>query len=529
MSHHQRPVRRPAHRDGSDDEGSALILALVLILIASFMVLPVMNYTMGVMRTNHVLTDKATRVEAVKGGLRAALYDPAKLYAACLNSGRTTAVQLAVPPGLGISSQCTTTKDALQDVPSDLRFALATTQVGSNALVPPPYVAPPERPDLDGTVSATWCTSLNAADPNARTPCGRPYPLSGDLDPMRWLADTSTTTAGSKVFLPYLPPVPNSLAYASGYAMPVGDDGPCRVFFPGRYTDDVVITGATPVYFVSGIYYFEKTVRISGDARVVVGAGATPGCVESDAVAVADAIDAPFDAYSSGVGGTFVFGANGRLIVDTATPSGSAGIKLTFNRRLVSRDDPLAVLNDISIMSVTGVWTGTDTVALDIPAQLHVPETLVYGATPTDAWVQRYKASTLVSTVTPPVGCAPPPAAVTPDCPIIELNFTSGANVQVKIPGYVSVPQGSVLVNVAAGANVGKTISFGGGVLAAQISVPGTVPDSFQLGLVNPVVQKTFRITTTTTSGSPTVTATALVQVNATGGYAVNSWVVQTD
>ena len=111
----------------------------------------------------------------------------------------------------------------------------------------------------------------------------------------------------------------DAAGYAGGYNVDLGGGQFCKVYFPGRYTDDVVITGTTPVYFVSGVYYFEKTLRLSGDAHVVVGAGATDGCVDGDAIAVADAGYA--DATSSGVGGTFVFGANGRLVIDTATPS----------------------------------------------------------------------------------------------------------------------------------------------------------------------------------------------------------------
>ena len=61
------------------------------------------------------------------------------------------------------------------------------------------------------------------------------------------------------------------------------------------------------------------------------------------------------------MGGTFVFGADGRLIIDTETASGAAGMSMRFNRRLVDKTDPLAVLNDISIMSVNGVWNGTST------------------------------------------------------------------------------------------------------------------------------------------------------------------------
>jgi hypothetical protein len=521
------------------DEGSALILALVVLIIGTMMVLPIMNYTMSVIRANRTIATKSDRVEAVKGGLRAALYDPAELYAACLTSGRTTAVQLAAPPNLGIQSSCTTTKDALQDVPSDQRYAVTTTQAGSELLIPAPYMSPDSSsPETDGTISPQWCTSM-AVSPGI--PCGRPYPNNGGwngaaYDPAMWVGARSTTTAGSTIFAPYLPPFSNNLAYAGGYAMPPGENGEqCTVFFPGKYTDPVVITGTTPVYFVSGIYYFENTVHISGNANVVIGAGAAPGCTDSDAVAVADAIGAPFDAYSNGVGGTWVFGgAEGRLVVDTSVASGAAGMSLVFNRRLVDKDDPQAILNDVSITSVTGVWTGTETIDLnadlngDLITDLFVPETLAFGDPPADAWLQRYKASSLVSPFLPSVPCA---ASTVPavGCPIIDVHLTSAAKVYVKVPGYVSVPQGAVSVSTAPGAEVDKTIIFGGGILAAQMNVTAAVPAFMQMGLLNPVVQKTFKIITETTpaSGAPHVVATALVQVNQTGGYAVNSWTVQ--
>jgi hypothetical protein len=76
---------------------------------------------------------------------------------------------------------------------------------------------------------------------------------------------------------------------------------------------------------------------------------------------------------------------------------------------------------------------------------------------------------------------------------------------------------------------VNKRIAFGGGILAAQMAVSAVVPDFLQLGLLNPVVQKTFKIVTRTVSGSPRLVATAQVQVNETGGYAINSWVVKSE
>ena len=522
---HRRDRHTPAHDVAREsDQGSALIMTLVFIIVVSLTVLPLMGYILGVTRSNRLLVIRAERIEAVKAGLRTALISPTQLYAACINSGRTTSVALAVPPGLGITSKCTTTQDALAEVPSDLRWALTTTQAGSEVYVPAAYVNPdPGSPELNGMMSPTWCTSMNSAPP---VPCGKPYPNNGSVDTMAWLADTSQTSAGSKVWTPQLPPFSNTLRSATAKDLLTGD-APCKIFFPGKYIDDVVITDSTPVYFVSGVYYFEKTLRISGDAQVVVGAGLTPGCADSDAIAVAETVNAPLDAYSNGVGGTFVFGADGRFVVDTATAGGAAGASIVFNRRLVGANDPLAPLNNISIMSVNGVWSGSSTTALDIPGQLHVPVALVSGSTPTDPWTQKYKASTLVSPATPAVQCAPPPTAPAVDCPIIDFSFTTAAKITVSIPGYVAVPQGSISVQTAAGAEVSKSITFGGGILAAQMQVNAPTPEFLQLGLLNPVVQKTFKITTTTTTGKPTIEAVALVQVNETGGYAVNSWVVE--
>ena len=87
---------------------------------------------------------------------------------------------------------------------------------------------------------------------------------------------------------------------------------------------------------------------------------------------------------------------------------------------------------------------------------------------------------------------------MTAACPIIDVNLTTAAKVNIKIPGYVSIPQGSFSIMVGPGAGVDKKLSFGGGILAAQMSVPGEAPGFLQLGLLNPVVQKTFKITTET-------------------------------
>ena len=529
-------VKRHSINDQRDqrDQGSALILALVLIMVGTMMVLPVMDYTMSVTRANRTTSQVADRTEAVKAGLRVALYDTVALYQACnpTKSGPNVSVDLAVPPGLGIKTWCNSTGTASQNLPDEQRWALVTTQAGSNAYIPPAHSGETARLELNGTISPAWCTSMSPPDndPYKKTPCGKPYPTNGDADTVAWQANSSELTATDTIFWPSLPPVSNNLSYAGGYPMPVGSDGPCTVYFPGKYTDDVIITGATPVYFVSGIYYFEKGLRVSGNADIVVGSGSVPGCVESDAVAVADAIGAPFDAHSSGVGGTFVFGAAGRLVIDTAT-AGATGASLKMNRRLVEKSDPLAKLNDVSIMSVTGVFDDITKITspLSRPGELDVPVARVFNGTTYDLnpWVHKYKASTLVSTLSPPAPCAAPPVVPAATCPIIDINFNTTAKVTLKIPGYVQIAQGSLSLNVTPGSGVNKDLSFGGGIVAAQMYVPGQAPASLQMGLLNPVVQLKLKITTETIAVAPRVTSVAQVQVNETGGYAVNSWVVQ--
>jgi hypothetical protein len=434
-----------------------------------------------------------------------------------------------------MESWCYTVADQLQDVPEQQRAAVSTVMANSNLLIPPADPPNPARPDLDGTMPAVWCTSKLSNPP---VPCGRPYVGNGNPVTTGWWADATEDSADDKVWLPKLPvhdtdpPQPSS-----GFSMPAWN-GPCQVFFPGVYNDNVVISGPDPTYFVSGVYYFKKTLRITGNAKVVVGQGSEPGCVESDSLAALEAWISPGLYPSprqvdggSGVGGTFIFGELGRLVIDDGEPG--SNLSLIMNRRVEQEGSPEAPLNNISIMSVNGVTVGGVTTALEVPGQLSVPASVVHQNLANSApepSLHGYSASTLVS---PPVAMAPATlascasvATATVGCPIIDYNMSTSRAVKINIPGYISVPQGAISIVTTGSGSSGKWVSFGGGMLAAQLSTVGVVPEFLQAGILNPVVQKTFKIVTTTTSGSPTVTLTALVQINATGGYAVNSSVV---
>jgi len=516
------------------DRGTVLILALVLVIVGGLIVVPLLTYASTVLKANRVVETKNTRIEAVEGGIRLAMSEPTELYSACAGTGPTSPrndlATLAAPGLPAMQTSCWAIDTGSANKPGEQRYALTTVQVGSQLVIPaadPPDVT---RPELDGTISSVWCTSKLAVPPAPPVPCGRPYPGNGNATTMAWQADLVDISTTNKVFLPFIPSPDSDPQPATGFVMPSWHP-PCRLFFPGTYNDDVTISGATPVYFVSGIYHFKKTLRITGGANVVVGTGPEAGCVDSDSTAALSAIDTSglfpnrrqVDG-ASGVGGTFVFGAEGRLVIDNAT---SGNVRFIMNRRLQASTKPEAVMNDVSIVTVNGVTTGGVTAALDIPGQINVPPSRIFSGSGTEPTGHGYTASTLVSPATAPVSCAPP-AVFALTCPVVDINLTSAASVTVVVPGYIAAPQGAVMVSTTSGATANKGISFGGGVLAAQLAVGPSIPASLQVGVVETIVQRTFKVVTTTTVGVPKVTATAIVQVNESGGYAINSYTVET-
>ena len=118
--------------DGEGDDGTALILALVLMLIGSLIVLPALEYVMTVTKSGRGVENKVERAEAVKGGLRTVLADGKGLYKACKDAGLTQPVTLASPGlNVGVVTSCTTTKDTLAEDPGSLWYAGASTWAGS--------------------------------------------------------------------------------------------------------------------------------------------------------------------------------------------------------------------------------------------------------------------------------------------------------------------------------------------------------------------------------------------------------------
>jgi hypothetical protein len=583
-------------RDTRPDEGSALILVLVLMIVGAMIVLPLMDYAMSVGRNNTVLSVKTSRTEAVKAGLRIALAEPTRLYETCGAGGGTVGIPLSASGlAVSVSTRCYFIDSALSLESAQVRLGLAAVQKGQSVpagLISSGYVSP---------------------DPSSTS---------------AWIADTSLLSEVNKIWMPDLPVHGLSPRSPLGWQMPAGFPE-CTVYFPGTYTNQVTIDG--PTYFASGIYYFEDVVLINGGtvtspADVVIGGGVVEGCA-SDQYAAFYAVNAPSTHNINGLGATFVFGDTGRLVVanDVGGP-----IHVEFNKRYVAALDPGAAPSaDVSMMSVNG-QLGVDGVSgedLVIPDVLKVPLSHVGQVTapalPVSATTQKYLPSTLVPPPAPTVpdpptspvatgylnsmqvswtapvnnggsqitgytvrvASGPPPT--TPTCstlsatscvisgltpltnytftveatngvgisalsaptavkqtglllppaapadsalpplagvtPIIDFALTTATPVVVHVPGYVSIPQGRLRVSNAGG----HDITLKGGVLAASFDITEPLRNPAPIGLENPIVQRTFRIVSETTSGSPHMVSSAIVQVNQGGAWAINSWEVQ--
>lgn len=469
-----RTSRRPA--EATRDDGAVLIMALALLVIGALIVIPLLTYTISVSRSSMVSKAKTERLESVKGGLRAALADPTSLYKTCnpAVAGTTVSTRIGAPPmKIGVTTDCFLLRQSRAEDPAQLRYGLALT--GRTATYP-----------------ASMPTSGQ-----------KTYPSSAPASETTWTTLASTIATTDRIWLPELATHGLNRRSATPLAMPAGFTA-CQVFFPGTYTDPITISGSTPVFFTSGIYYFESVVTFAGSANVVVGAGSQDGCTD-DQEAAFNAVSAPATHNITGLGATFVFGGAGRLVIDNS--ASTAALSVVFNKRYApSTDIGTAPSGGVSVVTVNGAPAGGP---LSLPGQLFVPASTVAGTTGAS---QAYVPSTVVATATTAM-------------PIVSVTVGGPSDVSVLVPGYVAVPQGLVSVNRTA-VTGNSSVRFESGVLSSQVLFSALRPTTFAFGLVNPFVQRTFKLVTSTSQGNPVVTSTAVVQVNENGAYAINSWEV---
>jgi hypothetical protein len=373
------------HRSNRD-EGSALVLALVMVVLGALIVAGISNYAVTVLRANRVLSERTQRAEAVKAGLRMAFASPRDLYEYCGPDNTGTYVWVDLAPvtvnGQQVDTRCHTIDVAAAQSNDERRFGLVATRIGEQI---PVELTPADPPVADPPLPPTRYNGMATA-----------------TDTHAWLADTTEESLTGKIWRPRLPSHGISPRSASGTTMPSGWPT-CRVFFPGTYPDPIILDG--PTFFTSGVYYFESEVRVIGGADVVIGDGSTAACRNDDpswtgprSVSTQDALyyaeRVPGEHYVNGYGATFVFGDKGRLVITndpterdrTNAVVGNRPISFVINRRYNQPTDLSFVPStDVAIITVDGELVDHDNdpstamvgVDLDAPGRVFVPQSIV--------------------------------------------------------------------------------------------------------------------------------------------------------
>jgi hypothetical protein len=301
------------------DQGGILVFVLVAISICSLIAIPMLTYTSAVLRTGQIQSNRAQAVELANGGAWVALSNERQLYDLCAAGGVT------LPSSLdGVVTTCDVLDTATLRPANEMPFHVATVQADS--------------PIPSALVTAETYTNPNTA-----------------ADPAAWLTSAAWTPepTENKVWVPQLPVQATSAGGNRQTTMLPGTMTPpyttCDVFFPGTFTSPISIDG--PTYFTSGVYYFTEPIVLADGADVVVGNGSEFGCT-TDFEAISFASSVPDPLNMSGLGGTFVFGANARISVED---SGTDDIRFAINQRYVSTDETsVAASSDVAIISVNG-------------------------------------------------------------------------------------------------------------------------------------------------------------------------------
>jgi hypothetical protein len=290
-----------------------------------------LSYTVTVLRANTVVVESNREREAAEANVRIALLDPMSLFSDCDGSAiDLVASEVLADPELAGSTRCDVVSEvsALNALGFQTPNGLTATQMGTTL----PATLTGERTAIpEGTPTEDW-----------------------------WYANARAAATNDTIWLPDLPTFPSAARTSPGpsampYSMPTQYG--CKVFLPGRYSQPLNINptdlGTSRVYFASGVYYFEQPVTVSGAIDVIAGYGAEAfdGSECADDVQVGgNLIGGPPSFGIDGVGATFVFGGNGRLLVqngDTGT-----GPSMRFNQRYGDN----AGGGRISIMTVNGVF-----------------------------------------------------------------------------------------------------------------------------------------------------------------------------
>lgn len=280
--------------------------------------------------------------------------------------------------------------------------------------------------------------------------------------------------------------------------------GSCNLYYPGRYlgSTPLELNGGTH-YFASGIYYFERPLRISGGAVVVMGEGRTAGCsVDADAAFVPTA---PRSHEITGKGATLLLGGGGTLSVT------GDGTQLRMNRRVSS-----STTRGSEGLAIRSVSFGVSTADVEIPADT---VTRADGSS-----VAAASHSVTVSSSATPATYRATTAA--PTDAIVTVQVGNGSAFDVD--GYVFTPQARLDVS---GSAASYRVRLNGGVVASRVRLaleraPDNPAANWFLGVQSEPIQRQVRLDAVANVDGRRISSTATMEVNIDRSYAINSWTV---
>ena len=269
---------RGSRRKGPKDEGSVLVMALVLIVVFGALAGSVAAYgSASFVHTRTVRTQTAMRVSA-EAGLRSTIDQMKRHQSLCGDLGASPAPMAISPNGASVTVTCTGVSGETQGVNG---WAVILTGVGANGsyrslegqgggdrrIGGSMYMAVPSSNsitnlELQGDL---WYPSVNCAIATPPTISGMtitPSPPRGKI--------CTAVSWPSLVPTILLPPVPTLLNPSGRDDLVAG----CRIFFPGKYTAPPSL--AAENYFVSGDYYFEFNGSWQVNQSTVIGGAIDP-------------------------------------------------------------------------------------------------------------------------------------------------------------------------------------------------------------------------------------------------------------
>jgi hypothetical protein len=539
-----RPVR--SRRRG--EEGAALVLSLVTLVVGAMVVGALATFVMTDYKAIPPIQDRTNQAEALKAATRMAiniqresgpsgcafasmqpLVDPVNdltVTTTCsagtpymVNGGRFGLISTsnkvgsahitgAVTPNFDktISNEIFINSGRLSPGTSDLKpnrnislssYTSAATPANRYSTVAAPTATACNNPATAAALAASDLYKVDAATNYVHALVCQAQP---------WWAMVGQPDVNNVRTYPALPPIPK-------YHRPYGGMakiGSCNVFYPGRYLADpasgskpafnaLVLDAGKSYYFASGVYYFEVPVIVSAGAKVVVGRGPTSakGCT-TDALA-GTAVGKPLVFDITGRGGTFIFGKNANLQVAGNNTS------VIFNPRFAS-----AATAGSDGVSIRTVATGVATTDIEIPQdQVLLPDgTKVNVTTHTVAVgsvAVKYERSTLTHDQA-------------------AISVTTGNSSKISIPGFVITPHARVIVQ---GSGTSPSVTLDGGLVASEFQFPLTgAPVQWAMGSVPNVGQNTFTFQSSITKDGVTVSSRAILDLDQTGQFAVSQWSV---